>query len=126
MVYNVIVNAVEQALQLTPLEQMSNQDFGELLNILTFLQNARLSPRDREKVSRHLSETEIEIESNRRNSFDVLMMILAVDDSLSSMISALSDEERGEFLDFLLKNEDVDQSLLEQKKAELKNFLLLK
>jgi hypothetical protein len=122
MIYDLMINAVKQALQLQQPDEMSSQELGKMLGVLYFLQSQKITPQQKENLEK--IALKLERETFKREYSDILMVLVHLDSELSMMISQASPEERLWILNLMLEY-DAQQSGLPisaQKRAELEVF----
>ena len=122
MIYDLMINAVKQALQLQQPDEMSSQELGKMLSVLNFLQSQKITPQQKENLEK--IALKLERETFKREYSDILMVLVHLDSELSMMISQASPEERLWILNLMLEY-DAQQSGLPisaQKRAELEAF----
>lgn len=78
------------------LTEMNNQDLGELLGTLYFLEKVKISA-DKKKFINELS-VQIEQEAFCRSMDDIIIILFYADDDLSAMLADLSDNDKQELL----------------------------
>ena len=123
MLYDLVFNAVKQALQVQAPTQMNNQDLGELLGVLTLLEKIKISAEKTVEVRAIIMQIEKEI--LRRNIGDIIIILLYSDSDLTTMIADLTVEERLEILDWLEKysTEQNGQKISSEERAKIREYL---
>lgn len=123
MVYDLVFNAVKQALQLQAPAQMNNRDLGELLGTLYFLEKIKISADKRDFIEKQ--SILIEQEIFKRRFADIIVILFHADADLSAMIAELPEAERLEFLEWLEKY-DIDfpdQEISAEERTKIKECL---
>ena len=92
MVYNLVLNAVKQALQLQSLNQLSDNDFNELMETVSFLQKQELSKEENEEVKELAKKVSEELD--RRCYPQMVVVLYGIDHSLIEDICKMSKRDR--------------------------------
>ena len=124
MVYKLVVNAVKQVLQLQSLQKLSDKDFSELINVLSFLQEVQLSKKDAQVINQIAYQAGEELK--QRSSACVVIVLCSIDSELERIIREMPMEERLKMLDFViqLKEQQSGRKFSKQEHDELRDFLV--
>ena len=119
IIYDLIINAVKQALQLQQPDKISNQEIGKMLGVLYFLQSQKITPQQKENLEK--IALQLEQAAFKREYSDILVMLIHLDSELLEMISLASPEERSWILNLVLEYDEQQNGVptSAKKRAEL-------
>jgi hypothetical protein len=124
MVYNLVLNAVKQALQLRSLDKMTDNDFNEVMETVSFLQRQELSKKDAEVLNELLQQVSDELD--RRCYPQTVVVLYGIDAKLIEDIRGMSERDRLALLNRVLRRQEKasGQPVPEKQREALKELIL--
>ena len=118
MVYNLVINAIRQALQLKSLRQFSDKELNELLHTVEFLQSVKLSKKNAKYVRAIAAQLSDEID--RRCYPDVMII-----NELKEVIRKMTLKEKSELIDKLIELEEklTGKSVTDERRDEIREYI---
>lgn len=123
MVYNLVINAIRQALQLKSLRQFSDKELSELLHTVEFLQSVELSKKNAKYVREITAQVSDEID--RRCYPDVMIIIFGRVSELKEVIRKMTLKEKSELIDKVIELEEklTGKSVSDERRDEIREYI---
>ena len=124
MVYNLVLNAVKQALQLRSLDKMTDNDFSELMEVVSFLQRQELSKKDAAELEELIPQVSAELD--RRCYPQTVVVLYGIDAKTIEDIRNMSERDRLALLNRVLRRQEKasGQPVSEKQRQALKDLIL--